>query len=164
MCIYVIPAGPLHGPRAVDALIVEDIDRAAPLGTGSAKVGGNYGPMLGVVDRAVREGYGLTLHLDSKNHTAIDEFSTSAFVGVRTNEDQYTIVVSDSGQIVNSVTSDSVCEIAKTFGWRVERRVVSPFLIWLFEIRSPPRGGGSRSQPCPPCPSSGHASDRTPTA
>jgi branched-chain amino acid aminotransferase len=126
MCIYVVPVGPLHGPRAVDALIVEDIDRAAPLGTGSAKIGGNYGPMLGVVDRAIREGYGLTLHLDSKTHTAIDEFSTSAFIGVRAQEDQYTIVVSDSGQIVNSVTSDSVCEIARTLGWKVEKRTVSP--------------------------------------
>ena len=126
MCIYVIPVGPLHGPRAVDALIVEDIDRAAPLGTGSAKVGGNYGPMLGGVDRAMREDYGLTLHLESKAHAAIDEFSTSAFIGVRAKEDQYTIVVSDSGQIVNSVTSDSICEIARTFGWRVDKRTVSP--------------------------------------
>jgi branched-chain amino acid aminotransferase len=128
MCIYVIPVGPLHGPRAVDALIVEDIDRAAPLGTGSAKLGGNYGPMLGVVDRAIREGYGLTLHLDSKTRTAIDEFSTCAFVGVRAMEDRYTIVVSDSGQIVNSITIDSVCEIARTFGWKVEKRTVSPSL------------------------------------
>ena len=126
MCIYVMPAGPLHGPSAVDALVVEDIDRAAPRGTGSAKLGGNYGPMLGVVDRATREGYGLTLHLESKDRAAIDEFSTSAFIGVKAEGDDYKVVVSDSAQIVDSITSDSVCEIARSFGWGVEKRRVSP--------------------------------------
>ncbi|KAL9124744.1 MAG: hypothetical protein Q9217_005954 [Psora testacea] len=121
-CVFVFPVGPLHSAHAVDALIVQDFDRAAPLGTGSAKIGGNYGPMLGIVDQAVRNGYGLTLHLDSKTHTSIDEFSTSAFVGVKVYGSSRTVVVSDSTQIVDSVTCASVCELALSFGWAVERR------------------------------------------
>lgn len=123
-CVYVLPVSPLHGAHSVDALVVENFDRAAPLGTGSAKVGGNYGPVLGVIDNANRKGYGITLHLDSKSHTDIDEFSTSAFIGVKTEDNEHTVVVSDSNQIVRSITSDSICEIARSFGWKVEKRTV----------------------------------------
>ncbi len=123
-CVYVVPVSPLHGARSADALVIEDFDRAAPMGTGSAKVGGNYGPMLGLIDKAHKQGYGITLHLDSKSHSAIDEFSTSAFIGVKSEGDQHTVVVSNSNQIVPSITCDSVCEIALSFGWKVEKRTV----------------------------------------
>lgn len=126
-CVYVLPVAPLHGAKSVDALVVENFDRAAPLGTGSAKVGGNYGPVLGLIDDANSKGYGITLHLDSKSHTDIDEFSTSAFIGVKTEGNEHTVVVSDSSQIVRSITCDSVCEIARSFGWKVVRRTVGPF-------------------------------------
>lgn len=126
-CVYVLPVSPLHGAHSIDALLVEKFDRAAPLGTGSAKVGGNYGPVLGLIDDANRKGYGITLHLDSKSHTVIDEFSTSAFIGVKTEGKERTVVVSDSNQIVRSITCDSVCDIARSFGWKVERRRVGPF-------------------------------------
>lgn len=126
-CVYVLPVAPLHGAKSVDALVVENFDRAAPLGTGSAKVGGNYGPVLGLIDDANSKGYGITLHLDSKSHTDIDEFSTSAFIGVKTEGNEHTVVVSDSNQIVRSITCDSVCEIARSFGWKVVRRTVGSF-------------------------------------
>jgi branched-chain amino acid aminotransferase len=44
--VFVMPTGVYHGVHPVDALILEDFDRAAPNGTGSAKVGGNYAPVL----------------------------------------------------------------------------------------------------------------------
>jgi len=50
----------------VDALILEDFDRAAPYGVGQAKVGGNYAPVLKHAEKARLNGYGITLHLDSK--------------------------------------------------------------------------------------------------
>ncbi|RFU28587.1 hypothetical protein B7463_g7745, partial [Scytalidium lignicola] len=123
-CVYVLPVGQLHGAGTVDALVVDDFDRAAPEGTGSAKVGGNYGPVLGLIDKARQAGYGITLHLDSKTRSKIDEFSTSAFVGVKQKGDSYTLVVSDSQQIVKSVTCSSVCELAKSFGWEIEVRAI----------------------------------------
>ncbi len=124
-CVYVLPVGVYHGVHPVDALILEQFDRAAPEGTGSAKVGGNYAPVLRWSEKARNEGFGITLHLDSRTRTVIDEFSTSGFVGVKREGEQYTVVVPDSKNAIESVTSDSVCEIAKSFGWKFECRPIT---------------------------------------
>ena len=124
--VFVMPTGVYHGVHPVDALILEDFDRAAPNGTGSAKVGGYYAPVLRFSDKARGEGFGITLHLDSATRSEIDEFSTSGFIGVNgTPEKGITIVVPDSKNVIKSVTSDSVCQIAKSLGWKVECRPVS---------------------------------------
>ncbi|KAI9814814.1 MAG: hypothetical protein M1827_003080 [Pycnora praestabilis] len=123
--VYVTPVGVYHGVHPVAALILEEFDRAAPEGTGSAKIGGNYAPVLRWSERAGKEGYGITLHLDSKTRSNIEEFSTSGFVGVKKNGGEYTVVVPDSKNVIKSVTSDSVCDIASSFGWKVEVRTVA---------------------------------------
>lgn len=127
--VWVLPVGVYHGVHSVPALILEDFDRAAPHGTGSAKVGGNYAPVLRFSERARNDGFGITLHLDSRTRTEIDEFSTSAFLGVKKQGEKTTLVVPDSKNVIESVTADSVCEIARgLFGWSVEKRAVScPF-------------------------------------
>ena len=122
--VYVMPVGVFHGVHAVDALILEHFDRAAPEGTGSAKLGGNYGPVLPWSERAKNDGFGITLHLDSKTRTEVDEFSTSGFVGVHKDGESYRVVVPDSKSVIKSITSDSVCEIAKSLGWKVECRSI----------------------------------------
>ena len=124
--VYVLPVGVYHGVRPVDALILEEFDRAAPQGTGSAKVGGNYAPVMRWSSRARSEGFGITLHLDSKTRTVIDEFSTSAFLGLKKDEQGhgYTMVVAESHSAIESVTSDSCQELAKSFGWKVDVRPV----------------------------------------
>lgn len=124
-CVYVLPVGVYHGVHPVNALILEDFDRAAPNGTGNAKLGGNYAPVLRHSDKARTEGYDITLHLDSKTHTEIDEFSTSGFIGVKKNGEEITLVVPDSRAVIASVTSNSCLEIGKTLGYKVERRSVS---------------------------------------
>ncbi|KAK0730944.1 aminotransferase [Lasiosphaeris hirsuta] len=123
-CVFVLPTGVYHGTHPVEALIMDDFDRAAPNGTGSAKVGGNYAPVLRWSERARNEGYGITLHLDSKNHDEVDEFSTSGFIGALVDGDDVTLVVPDSKAVINSITSDSVQQIAKSFGWKVEKRPI----------------------------------------
>ncbi|TVY41107.1 putative branched-chain-amino-acid aminotransferase [Lachnellula occidentalis] len=123
-CVYVLPVGVYHGVHPVKALILEEFDRSAPDGTGSAKVGGNYAPVLRWSDKARNEGYGITLHLDSKTRTEIDEFSTSGFIGVKTQGEETTLVVPDSKCVIASVTSDSCLEIAKSKGWKVEKRSI----------------------------------------
>src|SRR5690606_32945822 len=102
-------------------------------GTGSAKVGGNYAPVLRFSERARDDGFGITLHLDSRTRTEIDEFSTSAFLGVKKDGGKMTVVVPDSKNVIQSVTGDSVCDIAKSFGWTVEKRSVSPS-SWCSDI------------------------------
>lgn len=127
--VYVQCATAYHGVKPLDGLVLEDFDRAAPNGTGSAKVGGNYAPVIRWSDAARKEGYGITLHLDAKTQSNIEEFSTSGFIGVKKTqvdgEEKTTIVVPDSGNIVPSITSDSCCQIAEFLGWKVEKRVVS---------------------------------------
>lgn len=114
-----------HGVHPVKALILEDFDRSAPHGTGSAKVGGNYAPVLRHSEKAAKSGYGITLHLDSKTRSEIDEFSTSGFIGVKKDGDNVTLVVPDSKNVIASVTSESCLEIARSFGWKTEVRSVS---------------------------------------
>ncbi|PBP17311.1 branched-chain-amino-acid aminotransferase [Diplocarpon rosae] len=123
-CVYVLPVGDYHGAHPVKALILEDFDRAAPNGTGNAKVGGNYAPVLRWSDKARNEGYGITLHLDSKTRSEIDEFSTSGFIGVKGTGDDITLVTPDSKCVIASVTSDSCLEIARSFGWKTETRSI----------------------------------------
>ena len=123
--VFVMPTGVYHGLHAVDALILEDFDRAAPHGTGSAKLGGNYAPVLRWSEKARNEGFGITLHLDSKTRSEIDEFSTSGFVGVKHEDNQVTVVVPDSKNVIKSVISESICQIARElFGFRVEKRPI----------------------------------------
>lgn len=123
-CVYVLPVGVYHGVHPVKALILDDFDRSAPDGTGSAKVGGNYAPVLRHSEKAYSQGYGITLHLDSKTRSEIDEFSTSGFIGVKGTGDNITLCVPDSKNVIASVTSDSVLEIGKSFGWKTEVRSI----------------------------------------
>ncbi|RSL80317.1 hypothetical protein CEP52_017407 [Fusarium oligoseptatum] len=122
--VFVIPTGVYHGAHPVKALILEEFDRAAPNGTGNAKVGGNYAPVLRWSDKAREEGFGITLHLDSVKHEEIDEFSTSGFIGAQVNGDDVTLVVPDSHCVIDSVTSDSIQELGRSYGWKVEKRPI----------------------------------------
>ncbi|KAL8924878.1 MAG: hypothetical protein Q9208_003761 [Pyrenodesmia sp. 3 TL-2023] len=138
-CVYVTPVGVAYGVDPIQALILEEYDRVAPEGTGPAKVGGNYSPLVRHIEKARDSDYGILLHLDSKTRTEVDEFSMSGFVGIKTHDDEsrngrngsnsssssYTVVVPYPTRAIESVTSDSVCEIAeKLLGWSVERRAV----------------------------------------
>ncbi|GJN68108.1 hypothetical protein PLICBS_002151 [Purpureocillium lilacinum] len=123
-CVFVTTAGAFHGSEPLDALILEDFDRAAPRGTGSGKVGGNYSPVIRWSQQAKQDGYDITLHLDSQTRTEIEEFSTSAFVGAHVDGEDITLVVPDTTNVVSSVTCDSVQQLAKSLGWTVEKRSV----------------------------------------
>lgn len=124
-CVYVTPVGAAWGVKSVRALVLEDYDRVAPQGTGPAKVGGNYSPLARHIEKARESDHGILLHLDSKTRTEIDEFSISGFVGIKTDGDSgYNVVVPIPKRVIESVTSDSVFEIAKDLGWKTERRTV----------------------------------------
>lgn len=128
LLVYVLPVGVYHGVKPVDCLVLEHFDRAAPNGVGSAKVGGNYAPVLIHSEAAYKQGYGITLHLDSGTRTYIDEFSTSGFLALRNpanSSEKPTLIIPDSNSVIKSVTSDSAAHIAaKRLGWNVEVRKV----------------------------------------
>ncbi|KAG9258288.1 aminotransferase [Emericellopsis atlantica] len=124
-CVYVTCAGAFYGSEALDCLILEDFDRAAPRGTGSGKVGGNYSPVMRWSRQAKERGFDITLHLDSQTRSEVEEFTTSAFLGIRVQEGGTpTLVAPDTKNVVDSVTSDCARRIARDLGWAVQRRPV----------------------------------------
>ena len=107
---------------AIDAFVLDTFDRSAPNGTGHTKLGGNYAPVFGPTAAAKAQGYPITLHLDSANHTHVDEFSTSNALALASKDGKQTLVVPESPSILRSVTKLSVCDLARRMGWTVERR------------------------------------------
>jgi len=121
--VFVAPVGPYfkEGFKPVNIQLVRDYDRAAPLGTGHIKVGGNYAASLRSADRAHKEGFASVLFLDAKEKKFIDEAGPANFFGIKGT----TYVTPDSGTILPSITNMSLRQIAEDIGLTVERRHVS---------------------------------------
>ncbi|OQA87394.1 MAG: Branched-chain-amino-acid aminotransferase [Lentisphaerae bacterium ADurb.Bin242] len=121
LLIMVMPVGPYYkgGMKPVRALVIEDYDRAAPLGTGTIKLGGNYGASLKPAKIAKEKGFPIPLFMDPKTHQYVDEFGTSNFFGI-TKKGVY--ATPDSPSILGSVTNKSLQQIAEDLGMKVERR------------------------------------------
>lgn len=122
--IFVSPVGPYFptGFKCVDVQMVRDVDRAATLGTGRYKIGGNYAASLASGKRAYDEGYKMVLYLDAKEKKYIDECGPANFFGIKNN----TYITPDSVSILQSITNMSICKLAEDLGMKVERRKV-PF-------------------------------------
>lgn len=120
--VFVTPVGPYfkEGFNPVTVQIVRDFDRAAPLGTGHVKVGGNYAASLFAGERAHREGFTSVLFLDAREKKYIDECGPANFFGIKGNK----YITPDSKSILPSITNMSLCTLAKEMGMEVERRHV----------------------------------------
>ena len=122
LAIYAHPATTYLGVRPIPACISTTYDRAAPLGIGHAKVGGNYASGILPAQAAMKRGFPMQLFLDARTRTEVEEFGSSGFVGIMADG---TVVVPESNQVIDSVTSDSLQALAATvLGWKVERRRV----------------------------------------
>ena len=120
--IFVTPVGPYFkdGVKPVNMLICRDVDRAAPLGTGIFKVGGNYAASMRAIITARNGGYANTIFLDAREKKYIDECGPANFFGIKNN----TYVTPKSESILNSITNMSLMEIAESIGMKTERRQV----------------------------------------
>ncbi|HUX94163.1 MAG TPA: branched-chain amino acid aminotransferase [Bacteroidales bacterium] len=120
--VFVTPVGPYFkdGIKPVNMLICRDIDRAAPLGTGPFKVGGNYAASMRAIIAARTGGYSSTIFLDSKEKRYIDECGPANFFGIKGN----TYVTPKSESILRSITNMSLIDIARSIGMESERRQV----------------------------------------
>jgi len=120
--VFVMPVGPYFksGFKPVSAMICRDFDRAAPLGTGHLKVGGNYAASLSSVSVAHKEGYTTAMYLDAKEKKYIDECGPANFFGIRDN----TYITPKSHSILPSITNKSLQELARSMGMKVEERPV----------------------------------------
>ena len=122
--VLVTPVGAYYkgGLQAVKAIVLDDYDRAAPLGTGHIKVAGNYAVSLYPHLQAKHAGYPVELYLDAREHKWIEEFATSNFLAV-TKDGTYVTV--KSGSILPSITNLTLREIAKDLGIPVEVRPIA---------------------------------------
>jgi len=120
--IFVGPVGPYfkEGFSPVNIQIARDVDRAAPLGTGAFKVGGNYAASLSSGERAHHDGYSACLYLDPKEKKYIDECGPANFFGIKGN----TYVTPLSTSILPSITNKSLMTLAEDMGLKVERRAI----------------------------------------
>jgi branched-chain amino acid aminotransferase len=129
--VFVTPVGPYFkdGIKPVNMLISRDVDRAAPKGTGTFKVGGNYAASLRAIVAAKCGGYASAIFLDAKEKKYIDECGPANFFGIRNN----TYITPKSESILNSITNMSLIEIAESMGMKTERRQVPVTELTEFE-------------------------------
>ena len=129
--IFVSPVGPYFkgGFSANPYVIVRDADRAAPLGTGMYKVGGNYAASLRANRRAPEKGYASEFYLDAKEKRYVDECGAANFFGIKNN----TYITPESTSILPSITNKSLMQIAEDLGMKVERRPVPEEELDSFE-------------------------------
>lgn len=129
--VFGTPVGPYfkEGFKPVKMQIVRDFDRAAPMGTGHIKVGGNYAASLKAGERAHKEGFAASIFADSKTKQYIDEAGPANFYGIK--DGKY--ITPDSGSILPSITNMCLREIAQELGLEVERRHVAIDEIPFFE-------------------------------
>jgi branched-chain amino acid aminotransferase len=131
LIIFVTPVGPYYkqGFSPIDIVIERDTDRAAPLGTGHVKVGGNYAASLPAQEKAHNLGYSAVLYLDAREKKYIDEAGTANFFAIKNN----TYITPDSTSILPSITNKSLIQLAEYLGMKVERRKISVDELSSFE-------------------------------
>ena len=120
--IFVSPVGPYFkdGFKPTPMAILRGYDRAAPLGTGTIKVGGNYAAGIKAGHIAHEKGYSAVLFLDAKEKKYIDECGPANFFGIKGNK----YITPKSESILPSITNKSLMQVAQDLGMEVERRPV----------------------------------------
>jgi len=129
--IFVSPVGPYFkgGFATNDYVIIREYDRAAPLGTGRYKVGGNYAASLAANKMAHDAGYASEFYLDAKEKKYIDECGAANFFGIK--EGKY--ITPKSSSILPSITNRSLQQLAKDLGMEVEVRPIPEEELTTFE-------------------------------
>ena len=129
--IFVTPVGPYFkgGFSTNPYVIIREYDRSAPLGTGKYKVGGNYAASLRANKMAHDKGYSCEFYLDAKEKKYIDECGAANFIGIKDN----TYVTPLSTSILPSITNNSLQQIAKDMGMKIEVRPVPEEELSTFE-------------------------------
>lgn len=121
--LFVTPVGPYFkgGFKATPFVLMREYDRAAPFGTGTYKVGGNYAASLKAGERAHELGYSNIFYLDAKEKKYIDECGAANFFAIKGN----TYITPKSTSILPSITNKTLMQLAEDMGMNVERRPIA---------------------------------------
>ena len=118
--VFVSPVGSYFkdGIKPLNLKVETDFHRAAARGIGNAKAIGNYSASLYPLTKAKKEGYDEVIYLDSVDGQRIEELgSANLFIC----KDGVIKTPKLSGSILDGVTRNSVCRIAKdVLGIKVE--------------------------------------------
>ena len=120
--IFVTPVGPYFkdGFKPTKVAIYREFDRAAPLGTGRWKVGGNYACGMAATAKAKANGFSAALFLDPKEKKYLDECGPANFFAIKGNK----YITPKSGSILPSITNMSLQTLAADLGMEVECRPI----------------------------------------
>ena len=110
--IFAIPVGAyFKGGLTPHNFLISSYDRAAPQGTGAAKVGGNYAASLMPGAQAKKASFADCIYLDPLTHSKIEEVGSANFFGI-THDDKF--VTPNSPSVLPGITRLSLIELAKT--------------------------------------------------
>ena len=110
--IFGIPVGAyFKGGLTPHNFLISGYDRAAPNGTGAAKVGGNYAASLMPGSQAKKTGFADCIYLDPQTHSKIEEVGSANFFGI-THDDKF--VTPNSPSVLPGITRLSLIELAKS--------------------------------------------------
>lgn len=117
--VFCAPVGPyFKGGLSPANFMVSLYDRAAPNGTGAAKVGGNYAASLLPHELAAERKFADSIYLDPSTHTKIEEVGAANFFAI-TKDGKF--VTPKSPSILPSITKYSLLELARdVLGMEVE--------------------------------------------
>ena len=109
--VFVSPVGPYYKQAGLApiSLAVSALDRAAPQGTGSYKVGANYAGGLLATQSAQRQGANEALYLDAAEKRYIDEAGSANIIAVLRDG---SLVTPQSAAVLPSVTRRSIMQLA----------------------------------------------------
>lgn len=110
--VFAMPVGNYFkgGLQPTKFLIQEEYDRAAPHGTGAAKVGGNYAGSFVPGQYAKTNGFSDVIYLDPATHTKIEEVGSANFFGITVDNEFITPL---SPSILPSITKYSLLYLAE---------------------------------------------------
>jgi branched-chain amino acid aminotransferase len=125
--LFFILTGPVgayyaEGFNPTKIFVSEEFVRAAPGGTGMAKVAGNYAASLMASKIAQSRGYTQVLWLDGARRQYIEEVGTSNIFFVLGDE---IVTPSLTGTILPGITRDSVLQLARLWNLKVTERMIA---------------------------------------
>ena len=110
-------------PRGVRLRTEMEYVRAAPGGTGAAKCGGNYAASLAAQGQAAKDGYDQVVWLDAVERKYIEEMGGMNIMFVI--GDTLVTPSISTGTILPGVTRESLLQLARAQGCKVEERPIS---------------------------------------
>ncbi len=122
------PAGAYfpRGLKPVRVWLSTEYVRAAPGGTGEAKVAGNYAASLLAQKQATEKGCDQVVWLDACEHRYVEEMGTNNLFFVFGSGSQARLVTPElSGSLLPGITRDSLITLAADAGYKVEERKIS---------------------------------------